>query len=360
MKKNILIICLFLSVKVMAFDTWWHAECTRKAMVSNGFSADARLATQVSNYIADFMAGTFDKVNEELEKKGLEQLRLTGGDDSYSYIHFDGVLSEAEMEKNWKLLFENTIAALKKYSATDAVRPGYRLIVLYNILGTSLHVVQDFYSHSNWVDLYNKTGKTPIPIWFDITEEERKKLKLESGVYPDGSMPGHANHSDLNKDVSSRNLNSIAVEAAERASINWIKRIIDSASFVPWGELKAYTIQKDIVMKRFLVSLDATFLTSSSIVANHLDGEQPAKYIFDKDKNIKKEKAQAFAALLLVLDNYAANMGVKKNDFLLPSPYWAGFKVYFITRDIAAGLTLKGKKYTPPKEKPKPHHTVTE
>lgn len=360
MKKFILPVLVFISAKTFAFDTWWHAECTRKAMVANGFSGDARLATQVSNYIADFMAGSFDKVNEKLDEKGFKELRLTGGDESYSYIHFDGVLSEAEMEKNWKQLFGNTIAALKKYTAAEAVRPGYRLIVLYNIIGTSLHAVQDFYSHSNWVNLYNKSGKSTIPIWFDIAAEERKKLKLESGVYPDGSMPGHANHSDLNKDVSARDLNGIAVETAERASIDWMKRIMDSAAFVNWAELKAYTIQKDIVMKRFLVSLDATFLTSSSIIADHLDGEKPAKYIFDKDKNMTKEKAQAFAALLMVLDNYAANMGIKKNDFLLPSPYWAGFKVYFITRDIANGLTLKGKKYTAPKEKPKPHHTVTE
>lgn len=360
MKKILLLTAIFISCKTFAFDTWWHAECTRKAMVANGFSGDARLATQVSNYIADFMAGSFDKGNEIIEGKGLKELRLTGGDESYSYIHFDGVLTEAEMEKSWKILFDNTIAALKKYTAAEAVRPGYRLIVLYNILGTSLHVVQDFYSHSNWVNLYHKAGKTPIPIWFDITAEERKKLKLESGVYPDGSMPGHANHSELNKDASSRDLNSVAVETAERASIHWMKRIMDSAAFVNWAELKAYTIQKDIVMKRFLVSLDATFLTSSSIMFDHLDGEAPAKYIFDKDKNMKKEKAQALAALLMVLDNYAANMGIKKNDYMLPSPYWAGFKVYFVTRDIANGLTLKGKKYTAPKEKPKPHHTVTE
>ena len=47
---------LFSGKQSFAFDTWWHAECTRKAMVANGFSADARLATQVSNYLTDFMA----------------------------------------------------------------------------------------------------------------------------------------------------------------------------------------------------------------------------------------------------------------------------------------------------------------
>ena len=106
-------------------------------------------------------------------------------------------------------------------------------------------------------------------------------------------------------------------------------------------------------MKRFLVSLDATFLTSSSILFNHLDGDQPVKYIFSPEKSNKIEKAKAAAALLMVLDNYANNISVGKNEFQLPSPYWAGFKGYFITRDIADGISLKGKKYTAPKEKVK-------
>jgi hypothetical protein len=322
-------------------------------MVANGFSGDARLATQVSNYIADFMAGSFDKVNEKIDGHGYTQLHLTGGDESYSFIHFDGVLSEAEMERNWQLLFSNTIAALKKYTAADAVKPGFRLIVLYNLIGTSLHVVQDFYSHSNWVNLYNKMGKTTIPIWFDITPEERAKLKLESGVYPDGSMPGHANHSELNKDATTKKLNPIAVEAAERASIDWMKRIMDSASFVNWAELKAYNIQNDMIMKRFLVSLDASFLTSSSIAAGHLDGDESVKFIFVRDNDRIRERAQAIATLLMVLDNYATNMALAKNEYKLPSPYWAGFKIYFVTREISNGLTLKGKKYTIPKEKVK-------
>jgi hypothetical protein len=353
MKKIFLLVCCCSALHVMAFDTWWHAECTRKAMVANGFSGDARLAAQVSNYIADFMAGSFDKANEEIENKGLNALRLTGGDLSYSYLHFDGILSEPEMEQTWKILFNNTVAALKKYSTPGMTKPGFRLIVLYNILGTSLHVVQDFYSHSNWINLFNAAGRKQMPIWFDIPETERKMLDLYSGVYPDGSMPNHANHSELNKDASTRPLNSIAVEAAERASIDWLKRLVDTLTEVPWAELKAYNIQKDMVMKRFLVSLDATFLTSSSILFNHLDGDQPAKYIFSPEKSNKIEKAKAAAALMMVLDNYANNISVGKNEFQLPSPYWAGFKGYFITRDIADGISLKGKKYTAPKEKVK-------
>ena len=70
---------------------------------------------------------------------------------------------------------------------------------------------------------------------------------------------------------------------------------------------------------------DATFLTSSSIIASHLDGENLAKFIFDKDKMQRKEKRRAAAALLMVLDNYAANMGIRQMNFAA-LPYWSGLK----------------------------------
>ncbi len=106
-----------------------------------------------------------------------------------------------------------------------------------------------------------------------------------------------------------------------------------------------------MVLKRYLVTLDATFLTSSSVAVGHLDGDVPAEYIFSPGKNIKIEKAKAIAALGILLGDYGLNIGTKGNDFYLPSPYWAGFKGYFIIRDIAAGLTLKRVKYIVPKPK---------
>ena len=55
----------------MAFDTWWHAECTRKAMVANGFSNDARLATQVSNYLTDIFPAFTNASNDATANSGV-------------------------------------------------------------------------------------------------------------------------------------------------------------------------------------------------------------------------------------------------------------------------------------------------
>jgi hypothetical protein len=329
------------SFQSFAFDTWWHAECTRKAMVANGFSADARLATQVSNYLTDFLAVLY-MPNEELSKVGIQAIRFRS-DHSYDFLHFDAVFTEADIEKNWELLLNNTTGLLKKYSAGGLTEPGFRLIIFYNIIGASLHAIQDFYSHSNWVNLYMQRGTNPVPVWFDIPAEERQKLKLFTGIYQK-PFNGHVPHDELNKDCSARAYNKEAVDAAERASVDWVKRLMEAVPEAPWSELKAYSIQADMVMKKFLTKLDATFLTSSSILGGHFDGGEPVKKVFSQDGT--KERVQAMYALQGTLGEYTNNMAIASNKYKLPTPYWSGFMGYNITYEMAEGLLLNNKKYT--------------
>ena len=350
MKKILLIVAFFISTNAMAFDTWWHAECTRKAMVANGFPADARLAAQVSNYITDFHSAALFGTGIP-EKQRVEVFKLKQ-EMSYEYMHFDAIFTTNDIEINWRKVYENTIHTLKKYHNNPDVKSGFRLIVLFNIIGASLHIVQDFYSHSNWVNTYVANKKSPIPTWYGEDSLSRRSLDIYTGAYPDGSVKGKKGHSDLNKDCSSISLNKEAVEVAERASIEWVKKLMEATPELPWSELKSYNIQNDPILKNFLVKLDATFLTSSSVVAGHLDGDNPARFIYSADKNIVKEKAMAFAALNLTIGEYSAYLTLERNIYKIPSPYWAGFRVYYITRDIANGLSHSNKKYvTPPKPK---------
>ncbi len=353
MKKIILLAGVFISCKTFAFDTWWHAECTRKAMVANGFSGDARLATQVSNYITDFQSAVLFGSGIP-EKERVEVFKLKQ-EMSYEYMHFDAIFTTADIEKNWQLLFSNTVKTLKKFNNNPDVKSGFRLIVLFNIVGASLHTVQDFYSHSNWVNTYISLKKTPIPTWYAEDSAYRSSLQLYTGAYPDGSVKGKKNHAELNKDCSAKALNKEAVEVAERASAEWVKKIMEATPELPWGELKNYNIQGDPILKNFLVKLDATFLTSSSIMGpdgGHLDGPTPVKFVFTADKNIETERAKARVALSYTISEYSAYLALERNMYKLPSPYWAGFRVYWITRDIADGLSHSNKKYSKPKTEP--------
>lgn len=338
-----------LATRALAFDTWWHASCTQKAMTENGFSSDARLATQFSNYLTDY----FSVVNDHLHIKAVEAAfaalggRVEAADTSFDHLHFDAVFSTKDLGQNWDRLTANTKRLLVRYS-TDIDKPGFREIVLFNILGASLHTVQDFYSHSNWVEQHSKAGISPIPLWQDVPAEKRNALDLYTGAYPAGSAPGHADHDTLNKDNSSRPLNAEAVEVACRASIAWVRSMMESAPEVPWQSLKGYNIQSDLKMKNFLVVEDSSFLTSSSILPGHFDGDKPAKFVFDKRHNPTIERAMAGHALQFTIGLYLRNLAEPKNTDKLPSPYWAGFRIYKISHDLADGLLKNGVAYVKP------------
>ncbi|MGG9960532.1 hypothetical protein [Ferruginibacter sp. SUN106] len=337
MKKLLLLLSCCCTLQAMAFDTWWHAECTRKAMVANGFSPDARLATQVSNYFTDFMA-VLNMGNDELDKIKINK-DLFRSDHSYDFLHFDAIYSTADLEKNWQLIFDNTKAALRKFSAASTVEPGFRQIVVFNILGASLHIIQDFYSHSNWVNTYMAKKITPVPIWFDVPDSTRKKMNLFTGIYAK-PFKGHVSHDSLHKDNSARLYNKEAVETAERASIDWIRRLMLEVPELDWAGLKSYNIQNNMVMKKYLVTQDASFLTSSSIIAFKFDGRQPKKFVFAD--NLPDEHAKASIVLSTILTDYASNAGVEKNKFRLLTPYWAGFMGYNISHFLSNGLSLNG------------------
>jgi hypothetical protein len=335
----------------LAFDTWWHAEATRHGVAANGFSADARLATQVTNYLTDFQtinadtAGGFEGVFRRLPGGPPQNAPTTARLDAQDMdrLHFDALFSTAEVEGQWATLEANTKAALRKWGTDPSVKPGFRPVVLLTILGASLHMVQDFYSHSNWVDEFvRKSPGSPVPTWQDVPAAQRATMQLYTGAYPNGCCPGRADHDRLAKDNSTRPLNAEAVDVAKRGSIAWVRLLMQDQS-IPWSIATSHKVD-GMVGRRFLYDLDATFLTTTSILAGHFDGPRPAKLVFAADGDLGREKRMAAQALMLVLGGYTTNLGVIDNPYKLPTPYWAGFLLYHVERDLAKGLVLQGRR----------------
>jgi hypothetical protein len=70
---------------------------------------------------------------------------------------------------------------------------------VYKNFGALTHTVQDFYAHSNWVELHQ--GQDPIPVW-DL-DVGTLPAGIVSGTYPDHPQlcgPGAPTHEQLNKD----------------------------------------------------------------------------------------------------------------------------------------------------------------
>jgi len=104
-----------------------------------------------------------------------------------SKIHFDNCAFAAGVEyinSEWE-----TIRQVEHFSP-----------VALGAFGRLLHTVQDFYSHSNWIELY--TDYSPIPIWdLDVNNLPRG---IFSGTWFLGSpkmcAQGTPSHDELNKD----------------------------------------------------------------------------------------------------------------------------------------------------------------
>lgn len=108
--------------------------------------------------------------------------------------------------------------------------------------GRLLHAVQDFYSHSNWVELHLDVD--PIPVW-DLAGSSLPS-DVVSGTWvlgrPKNCRPGTPSHSELNKDDAhsdsgreivgagphqGKTLFDLASDVAVRASVQQLGRLRD-------------------------------------------------------------------------------------------------------------------------------------
>jgi hypothetical protein len=327
-----------------AVDHKWHVLATLKAMQENGFSEDARLLAQFTNFLVDFYAVVDEfapkieaVVREQFYKNLGESGKLRIAPDDVARLHFDNLSGNDQFVVQWRLLERNTVNALKKYATLGSVKPGFRPIVLLTITGISLHVLQDFYTHSNWVDECFKTSRwvnaKVNPTWFELPPEELPRLNLVSGVYPEGNEPGIVYHKQVNKDNSDRPGHAQAVEVMNRASVEWVRRLISACPEVDWDALRSYKV-KTVPEKRWLRQTDANLITSIASIASHWDG--PGRYVFDSSK--VKDTVKACRVLNTSLADYSVSLLLVDNPYKLPTPNWVGYYVYHVEAEISAGL----------------------
>ncbi len=145
-----------------AFDTGHHVDLTRIAMQELGFNATAIGVAQMENWLVDFYSSA----------------DLTGQIKPFvERMHFDKLLTEAEVTNYWGRLTVNTrIAVRASVLAKDRLR-------LLTVIGMSFHAVQDFYTHSNWVETHPRADNAPFrtETWFNSNSAG---LGIRTGNYP--------------------------------------------------------------------------------------------------------------------------------------------------------------------------------
>lgn len=134
------LLSLLLVSLAVGFDTAPHYDLTQAVLTEGGFDSGAIKIVQVQNWMTDYYttAPALGSGNRR-EQKWLEQL------------HCDNLETAAQVKQYLGQFLHNL-----KSAAEQAAQKNQPLDTL-TILGMSLHVVQDFYAHSNWVELHPRT-----------------------------------------------------------------------------------------------------------------------------------------------------------------------------------------------------------
>lgn len=213
----------FLTSPAAGFDTYWHSQCSQKVGEQFGFTEDAWKIMQLGDFSPDFFGPVSEYASKSLKGKELEALTQYDADNpqvrgAAVFLHFDNLSSDFQHNSNFDYLFthllQNTRSLLAGYNKLKLDERTRKVLTLIT-LGASLHTVQDFYSHSDWIhNDFNSTdvkmvklsgGGVRAPTWFEFRARhgnpDKWPFHVTSGIYP--PLPGVANtHTHMNHDNS--------------------------------------------------------------------------------------------------------------------------------------------------------------
>jgi hypothetical protein len=177
---------------------WYHEKLTREAAKEAGFSFNSTKDDE-------------DEKNDKRELDGAAEALAWHADyiDSYLYnpvwwgqgglnrykasravladlekCHFDDLFSTDKVNAMWRRYASGTFAGLmwaKEHNDVAAAQ---------NIIGISLHAMQDFYAHSAWIDKKERREKT----YFEYSKASRTSDPLYTGAYEHDHQLGVKSH----------------------------------------------------------------------------------------------------------------------------------------------------------------------
>lgn len=237
-----------------AFDTGPHSDLTRDALIAEGFGPTAQDVVVVNNWFVDLYSnsskipqsghaatavsilGAFFENDEHWPQAVLDGANRT---------HFDAsiwdVANVGKAQIEWDRLQRATTQQLRSIRSVNG--PDQEIQVLSTI-GMGLHALQDFYSHSNWIEPQGVPGVDGTdwsklrfgltPTWFDVPKAERDKLNVYIGEStghkerPHGAWNTDGNKAltkGVNKDWPGRPGYANAYISAYFATRQWVRAI---------------------------------------------------------------------------------------------------------------------------------------
>jgi hypothetical protein len=255
------VVAMAAAAPAQAFDRGPHNELTEAAMRAEGFGPDAIGVAQVENWFVDLYHELSAIRMPSSGHAGFWKQALVGivrpedwpraVVDAATRSHFDdnpGAPMEARMPSlvdTAGLTAEWARLRSAVFTLVQEAREENDPEKLIEVLGMSLHPVQDFPSHTNWIEPQNGTvvpgtdgpgwrgrGYGSNPTWFDVPAEVRNSVDLygdaTAGHRPHGNWDADGNKSlttAMNKDWPGRPLNDSAQITAYFGSRQWIEAV---------------------------------------------------------------------------------------------------------------------------------------
>ena len=193
--------CLIAPGAAHAFDTGPHSDITRDALIAEGFSSTAADVAVVNNWFVDLYSNA-SKVPQSGHAGTLIEIvgSLIGPRENWpdgvvtaaTRTHFDSsiwdVANVAKAEQEWNRLQRSTSQLLRSINVAGAAAKEVQVLTT---IGMGLHQLQDFYSHSNWIEKQGFPGNDGTnwsqfsvgltPTWFDVPKETRDGLYVYIG-----------------------------------------------------------------------------------------------------------------------------------------------------------------------------------
>lgn len=265
-----LVTALATTSQAQAFDTGPHGDMTESAMRDEGFNLNAATIGRANNWFMDMYgtsgsnpySGHAPVINEilggSLGKREHWKKNLT---DSAYHSHFDSTIPNAGITKGSTDEWDRIRSQV--YWLTQEMRKAQDPLGVLTTIGMSLHVVQDFYSHTNFSEpkgtgMFQAPGWDTMnfgltPTWWDIPREQRDTQDIFTATTPGHRVHGYFRDpasKAMSKDwpgakTISPNVFTNTYMAAYFASRQWIQAIRNwLADDALWARAMAYAKYK--------------------------------------------------------------------------------------------------------------------
>ena len=403
-----IVLLSFLASPASGFDTYWHQEAVRRVAETFSFSEDARKIMQLGNFSPDFFGPVSEFAGNNLQGKALESLKQFGAANALSreaatFLHFDNLYGELDGNPRFDHLFtqllNNTQTSLAGYRKQPATDDRTRKVLILVALGASLHAVQDFYSHSDWVHqdfshapagLASLTASEKrAPTWFEYRDKAGDPAKwtfqVKTGIYP--PVAGAVNtHTHMNHDnsrltyreyenpgqplaseavyhnagnVSARPDDPASITAHQQyayntavaASLEWVRKVEENADAKAAIDFaRAWNLKTD--KPKLAKELEAGIATqlALSCAAGKWDGEDPpadrgvlCKTVLDQNINPGSATSAAnLESILIGLGTRAAFPWALKYT----GKFWDVHSQYHILQSLSGGIGTESGHYS--------------